>query len=82
LEAREYSDSGSAEEPGILQWHGQGCVERSGGLEDPNLPLSAPAGVQRAPTSPKLVDGKFSEVRQKSFKDHQSGEQNVGIPMP
>jgi hypothetical protein len=24
LEAREYSDSGSAEEPGILQRHGQG----------------------------------------------------------
>jgi hypothetical protein len=41
-----------------------------------------PTGMQLAPTSSKLVDGKFSEVRQKSFKDHQSGEQNVGIPMP
>jgi membrane protein len=56
------SGAGSAEEPGILQRHGQGCVERLRGLEDPNLPLSAPTGVQLAPTSPKLVEGRFSEV--------------------
>ena len=36
------SGAGSAEEPGIVQRHGQGCVEPSRGLEDPNLPLSAP----------------------------------------
>jgi hypothetical protein len=69
-------------EPGILQRPGQGCVEPARGFEDPKLPLSVPPGVQLAPTSPKLVDGGFYEVRQKSFKDHQSGEQNVGIPMP
>ena len=32
------------------------------GLEDPNLPLSTPSGVQLAPTSPKLVEGVFYEV--------------------
>jgi hypothetical protein len=36
---------GSAEEPGIVQRHGQGCVERSGGLEDPKFPLWAPTSV-------------------------------------
>jgi hypothetical protein len=40
------SGAGSAEEQGILQRHGQGCVERSGGLEDPNVLLSAPTGVR------------------------------------
>jgi hypothetical protein len=55
LEAR-YSGSGSAEESAILQRHGQGCVERLRGLGDPNLPLWAPADVQPAPTSPKLVE--------------------------
>jgi hypothetical protein len=35
------SGEGSAEELGILQRHGQGCVERLRGLEDPILPLSA-----------------------------------------
>jgi hypothetical protein len=35
-----------------------GCVERSGGLEDANLPLSAPTGVQLALTPPKLVEGR------------------------
>jgi hypothetical protein len=53
---------GSVEELEILQRHAQGCVERSGGLRDPILPLSDPTGEQLAPTSPKLVDGKFSEV--------------------
>ena len=57
------SGAGSAEEPGILQRHAQGCVERSGGLEDPNLPLWAPAGVQFAPTSPMLVEGESCELR-------------------
>jgi hypothetical protein len=56
------SGAGSAEEPGILQRHAQGCVEPSAGLEDPNLPLSAPSSVQFAPTSPKLVEEQFSEV--------------------
>ena len=37
--------SGSVEEPKILQRSSQGCVERPRGLEDPNLPLSAPTGV-------------------------------------
>jgi hypothetical protein len=53
---------GSAEEPGMLQRHAQGCVERLRGLEDPKLPLSDPTGVQLAPASPKLVEGVFSEV--------------------
>jgi hypothetical protein len=57
------SGAGSAEEPGILQRPAQGCVERLRGLEDPNLPLSVPNGVQFAPTSPKLVEGVRSEVR-------------------
>src|SRR5215203_3338199 len=63
LEAQEYSDSGSAEESWVLKRHGQGCVERLRGLGDPKLPLSTPSGVQFAPTSPKLVEGAFSEVR-------------------
>ena len=56
------SGAGSAEEPGILQRHTQGCVEPLRGLENPNLPLSAPSSVQFAPTSPKLVEEQFSEV--------------------
>jgi hypothetical protein len=40
---------------GILQRPGQGCVERLRGLEEPDLPLSVPTGVQLAPASPKLV---------------------------
>jgi hypothetical protein len=40
------SEAGSAEEPGTIAWYCQGCVEPSRGLEDPNLPLSAPTGVQ------------------------------------
>jgi hypothetical protein len=55
------SGAGSAEEPGILQRHTQGCVEPSRGLEDPNLPVWAPTGVQLAPTSPKLVEEEFWE---------------------
>jgi hypothetical protein len=39
------SGAGSAEEPGIVQRHDQGCVERLRGLEDPKLALSAPTGV-------------------------------------
>jgi hypothetical protein len=50
------SGAGSAEEPAIFQRHGQGCVGPLRGLEDPNLPLSAPTGKQLAPTSPKLVE--------------------------
>jgi hypothetical protein len=42
---------------------GQGCVGPSRGLEDPNLRLSDPIGWQLAPTSPKLVKGRFSELR-------------------
>ena len=38
--------AGSAEESRILQRHNQGCVEHSRGLEDPNVPLWAPTGVQ------------------------------------
>jgi hypothetical protein len=34
--------SGSVGESGAIQRSGQGCVERSRGLEDPNLSLSAP----------------------------------------
>ena len=37
---------GSVEELEILQRHAQGCVERSGGLGDPILPLSALIVVQ------------------------------------
>ena len=55
------SGAGSAEESAILQRPGQGYVQGSRGLEDPNLPLSAPTGVQLAPTSPKLVEGEFCE---------------------
>ena len=51
------SGEGSAEELGILQRHGQGCVERLRGLEDPILPLSAPTGVQLTATSPTLLCG-------------------------
>jgi hypothetical protein len=57
------SRTGSAEEPGIVQRDGQGCVEPSRGLQDPNLPLSDPTGVQLAPTSPKFAAAGFSEVR-------------------
>jgi hypothetical protein len=45
-----------------VQWHRQGCVEASQGLEDPNVHLSIPSGVQLAPTSPKLVEGGFCEL--------------------
>jgi hypothetical protein len=48
------SGAGSAEESVILQGHGQGGVEASRGLEDPILPLSAPTGMQLAPTSQKV----------------------------
>jgi hypothetical protein len=51
------SGAGSAEEPGLLRRHDQGGVAPLRGLEDPKLPLSAPNGVQLAPTSPKLVEG-------------------------
>src|SRR5215216_1361903 len=47
----------------MLQRHAQGCVEPSRGLEDRKIPLSAPNGVQLAPTSPECVEGSFSEVR-------------------
>jgi hypothetical protein len=56
------SGAGSAGEPGILQRHGQGCVEGSRGLEDPKVPLSIPTGVQLVPTSPKLVKGELCEL--------------------
>jgi hypothetical protein len=57
------SGAGSAEEPGIVRRHDQGCVEPSRGLEDPILPIPAPTGVQLAPTSLKLMEGKFCELR-------------------
>jgi hypothetical protein len=58
------SGSGSAEEAGIVQRHGQACVEPSRGPEGPKLPLWALTGVQSSPpTSPNLAEGKFSEVR-------------------
>jgi hypothetical protein len=55
--------TGSAEESGLLLRHGQGYVGPSRGLEGRSLPLSSPAGVRLAPTSPKLVERQFSEVR-------------------
>src|SRR5918995_5464656 len=54
--------SGSGKELGTLQRHPQGCVERSRGLEDPNLPLSAPTVVPLAPRSPNLMVGDFCEL--------------------
>jgi hypothetical protein len=39
------SGAGSAEEPGLLQRHGQGCVEGLLGLEDPKLSPSVLTGV-------------------------------------
>jgi len=54
---------GSAEEPGLLQRHGQGYVESSRGLEDPNLPLWAPTAVQLAPTSQMLGEDELREFR-------------------
>jgi hypothetical protein len=44
--AMESVAEGSAEAPAILQRHAQGCVERSGGLREPKLPLSVPTGVR------------------------------------
>src|SRR5215208_727057 len=63
LEAREYSGSGRQRNQGILQRHAQGCVEPWRGFRDPIVPLSVPTGVQLSPTSPKLVEGRFSELR-------------------
>jgi hypothetical protein len=40
------SGARSAEELGIVQRDDQGCVEPSRGLEDPNLSLWIPKGVQ------------------------------------
>jgi hypothetical protein len=37
----------------------RGVSNACGGLEVPNLPLSAPTGVQLATISPKLVEGVF-----------------------
>ena len=48
---------------GIPQQHAQGCVEPSRGLEDPNLPLSVPLGMQFAPASRTLVESKHRELR-------------------
>jgi hypothetical protein len=42
------SGAGSAEELGDLQRHAQGCVQGLRGLEDPNLSLSVPSGVQNS----------------------------------
>jgi hypothetical protein len=53
LQSTRASWLGSGEELGNLCVGCQGCVERSGGLEHPNLPLSALSGVQLAPTSSK-----------------------------
>ena len=52
---------GSAEEPGILQRHAQGCVGPLRGLVDPKVPLSAPTGVHLASTSPECVEVEFCE---------------------
>ena len=57
------SGTGSVEELGDHRWYCQGCVEGSGGLDDPKLSLSAPNGVQLAPTSPKLAESSFLELR-------------------
>src|SRR5687767_10922584 len=62
LQSTRASWLGSGEELGNLCVGCQGCVERSGGLELPNLPLSILSGVQLAPTSPKLVEGEFCEL--------------------
>jgi hypothetical protein len=40
------SGTGSAEELGDVRRYCQGCIEASQGLEDSNLPLSVPSGVQ------------------------------------
>jgi hypothetical protein len=48
---------------GILQRRSQGCVEPARGLEESNLALSDPTGVQLAPTSPKFAAAGFSKVR-------------------
>jgi hypothetical protein len=63
------SGTGSAEEPGVLQRYGQGCVGPSRGFRDTNLPLSVPTGVQPALISPKLVQSRFSEVRLNGFSE-------------
>ena len=55
------SGSGAAEESGIPKRHDQGCVQGSRAPPRSTLSLSAPTGVQLAPTSPKLVEGEFSE---------------------
>src|SRR5215213_9402575 len=50
------SGAGPAEEPGLLQRYDQSYVERSRELDEANLPLSDPSGVQLAPTSPKPIE--------------------------
>jgi hypothetical protein len=55
------SGAGSAEEPGTLKRHDQGCVEASRGSVDHYISLSTPTGAQLASTSPKLVEGEFSQ---------------------
>jgi hypothetical protein len=60
-------DWGSAEESGLLAWYWQECVETLRGPIDRYLPLSIPTGVQLAPTSPKLVEGKFCEFALTEF---------------
>jgi hypothetical protein len=40
----------------------RGVSKPLGGFEDPNVALSAPTGMQPAPTSPKLGVGVSSEV--------------------
>ena len=51
-----------AEESEDLLRLGQGCVEGFRGLKVPMLPLSAPRGVQFAPTSPKLEEGEYCQL--------------------
>ena len=65
------SGSGSAEESRILQRHAQGCVDSSQGLEDPNIPLSAPL-VEGLAIS-EAVEGEFCELRHNGVLGSWSG---------
>ena len=51
----------------MLQGHGQGCVKALQSSDVSYLPLLDPTGVQLAPTSQKLVEEEFSEVRLPSY---------------
>jgi hypothetical protein len=54
------SRAGSAEESGIVQRHGQGCVSNPHeGSKILTFLFRTPTGVQLPPTSPKLVEGEI-----------------------